>query len=261
MTTNLIDHSPAVVAAIREAFHDASPCHCQSSDGKLSAKELLDAMVRHRHVHYADLDNLECLPIRDLKVQGSHNDPTWELYRQEIHYLPELTAWSYAELLRIPNIGPAKADAIEALMAKYGLMLRDGNPRRLAELQEEEPEPESRHIEGTPKEIRETVSKDLVTIAQRLMSHNATMMKQAIRIVAGEKVAGTLGKTLRCSERAYRESRRLVQPLRDLEEREAAPRKAKPRRYRASAKPAPRVEHRGVVVRGAFPQAAGGGAS
>ena len=261
MTTNLIDHSPAVVAAIHEAFHLSQPCHCTDRDGKLSEDELLDVLVRHRYIHYADLHNLECLPIRDLMYRFP-NDCCYELEKAGVSYLPQLTDWTYTDLLRLPDVGPAKADATEALMARFGLMLKDSNPRRLAELQaeqqEEEAEPEARRLAGTPKDIRETVAKELVNLAQRMMSLNVTLMKQAIRIAAGEKAAGMLGKTLRCSLDAQREARSLIRPLRSLEDQEATPKPVKPRRPRATAKPAPRVEHRGSVVTGAFPQAAAG---
>lgn len=191
VTTNLIEHSAAVVAAIREAFQDSTPCHCLSRDGKLSEKELLDALIRNRHVHVGDLDNIECLPISEL-MWRMKSDASSELYRHGIRYLPELTVYSYVELLRVPGIGSVKADAIEVLMAKYGLMLRGADPRRLAALQEEEPEPEARHIEATPREIRETCARELVTIAQRLLQHSGALMKSAFRATAGERVSAAL---------------------------------------------------------------------
>ena len=48
-----------------------------------------------------------------------------------IEDLNELTAWTYEDLLRLDGVGPVKASAIERCIARYGLLLKDGNPALL----------------------------------------------------------------------------------------------------------------------------------
>ena len=63
MFHELRNHSPAIVAAIREAFTGARACHCQG-DGKLSENELLEALVHMHAVRGGDFYDPELFSIK-----------------------------------------------------------------------------------------------------------------------------------------------------------------------------------------------------
>ena len=228
MTSKLIDESPALVRAIRDAFTGSAVCHCHS-EGKLSETELLASLVHYRHVEFADVNSIECLPIYQL--MGRTSFPCFQLERAGVKFLPQLTAWTVPQLLKIDRIGAVQVEMIEVMMARYGLALQGTDPRRLAQLQQEEKaEVETPPIEGTPEEIRAICAKELVAVAQRLQGYSASLMRQAVRAGAGDRVSGTLSKTIKASYRVHRAALGLVKPLRDLEQRGAKPRaeKSKP---------------------------------
>lgn len=250
MTSELIDHSHALVAAMHEVFHDSEPCRCHG-DGKLSASEVLGALARLHHVRLERVDDPTCLPI-GYRGPFAHR-AAWELERCGVKYLAQLTAWTYEDLLRVANLGPLGAAKIEQEMATYGLALKGADPRRLEEFDEEEPD--DRPIEGTPTEVRDAVAKGLIDLGQRLLRQGGALMKYAMRASSGDKVTAGLRNSNRGGFRARRDGLRLAAALADLESREATPRRLPARVARRRA--AGEITQRGTVVTGAFARTAG----
>ena len=54
MKTTLIEHSPALVRAVHEIFHNSEPCHCHG-EGKLSEKDV-DAALREVRLALLEAD-------------------------------------------------------------------------------------------------------------------------------------------------------------------------------------------------------------
>ena len=83
-------------------------------------------------------------------------------------------------------------------------------------------------------------------------------MKYAIRVSAGDKVAGALNNTIKGAQGIHREAARFVEPLAAAEKRETTTRTVKPKRRRHAPGRTPAVVQQGTVVHGAFPKAAAG---
>lgn len=256
MTTKLIDHSPALVQAVHDIFHRAKACHCQG-DGKLSENEVLEQLVLHRYVTYEAANEPKFLPIEEACRDVQHFPP-WRFGSERgVEYLPDLQSWTFADLCRIQGVGPVTATHVECVMARYGLALKDGDPARYAHLDETEPEPEGRQIEGTPDEIRRTCAKDLVDIGKRLLTHGASLMRYSIRTAARERVGGQLKRHAKAVLRAHGEAISIGNVLQALEAREA-PQKPVAKRGRRARRVEGEIVQTGNVVSGAFPQAAAG---
>ena len=123
MKTNLIAQSAAIADAIHFAFRGSSACHCHG-DGKLSETELLDALCRRGHVHYADTGK-QALDILRLLHFGGGN-PSYSLRQRGVNYLPQLQEWTFADLIALRGVGVTFATQIEFTMSRYGLALKDG---------------------------------------------------------------------------------------------------------------------------------------
>ena len=256
MTTNLRDQSPAIAAAIRAAFRSSEPCHCHG-DGKLSEAETLAAFVRSGHVRYADVSSPKFLPISETlrRIRGQFS--SYYLEQRGVHYLSQLEAWTYADLLSLNGVGAVTATAIEAEMAKYGLALKDGDPRRFQHLIEDEPEPEGRVIDGTPDEIRAACAKDLIRLGQQLTTKGGALMKFGVRTSLRERVGGALKNAAKVGIKIEREALGIAEVLHDLERRETTSRKGSTtrpdRRGVAGGRPERlSLVHEGTVIRGAF---------
>ncbi len=191
MKATLTDHSPALVQAIRDAFHHSDPCHCKGP-GKLSEDDVLAALVLRRHVKYADVTHEEFLPIAAL-FRGMQHEPSFDLNRDHgVSFLPQLESWTFAQLLSVRRMGPVTATRFEAMMAQYGLALKDGKPSRYRHVLADEPAPDSRPIVGPPDAVRKRAAKELIEIGRRLAQHGASIMKFGVRASMREKVGGAL---------------------------------------------------------------------
>ena len=138
-------------------------------------------------------------------------------------------------------------------MARYGLALKDGDPRRVQHLIEDEPEPEGRPINGAPDEIRATCAKELITLGQRLMTKGGALMKFGVRTSLRERVAGALQNAAKVGIKIEREALGIAAVLHDLERQEAMSRKAPKTRTSRRSHPEPlSLVHEGTVIRGAF---------
>ncbi len=251
MKTTLNDHSPALVQAIRDAFHHSDPCHCKGP-GKLSEDEVLAALVLRRHVKYADVTHEEMLPIAAL-FRGMPNEPSFDLNRDNgVSFLPQLESWTFTQLVSVHRVGPVTATKIEALMAQYGLALKDGDQRRYQHLldeQADQPAADRRPIDAPPEELRKRAAKELFEIGQRLVQHGAALMKFGVRASMREKIGGYLKKATNAAMRFHGEAISVAELLQTIEQREATPHKTTKRGRRGARE----IEQRGTVVTGAFP--------
>ena len=246
MTSTLIEQSPALVRAIHQVFHDSDPCFCHNV-GKLSEQEVVEALVRHHHVAVADARQENILPVRRL-FDKLRQSPWLKLERAGAKFLPDLQSWAYADLLRLDGVGCITATEIEAEMARHGLVLKDGDPRRFQHLLEDEPEPDRATVALPPDEIRGHCAKELIDSGQRLIQTGATLINFAVRANKRVRVGGALKNSLKVGVRIVREVESVVNLLHSFEQREAA--------SRPLPKPSPRVpaeaRQQGNVITGAF---------
>ena len=155
--TCLRDHSPALVAAIERVFHNARPCRCED-EGKLSERQVLIRLAAMQHVSLADIYPAK----RMIPITAAIAHRAGQRFKDYgIEYLEDLTQYSYRDLLHLPDVGETNANLIEAAMAKYGLLLRDGDPAQLRDAPPAEPEPVGRRIEGSASAVRKACSKAL----------------------------------------------------------------------------------------------------
>ena len=112
-----------VARAIRGAFHRADTCHCETV-GKLGEDELLRYLIGQEVLSFADIGPTS-MPIEML---GDHRGArlgytTMGALSQHVATLEQLTAWTYADLVSLPGIGPVGAINIEHALAAFGLRL------------------------------------------------------------------------------------------------------------------------------------------
>ena len=246
--TNLIEQSPAVVQAIHDVFHQSEPCHC-TGPGKLSEDEVLEALVRLRHVAMPDVPQQDLLPLKAMgRSETVMFGMSYHFEQAGVKSLTQLEAWTFADLLRISNIGQVKAAKIEAVMAKYGLKLKDGDPARYQHFLEDEPTTERPVIDLPPDQLREHCASELLAAGEQLVQHGASVMRSSLRATKRVKVGAALKISLKAGIASHRALQGIAQLLHDLEQREAT--------VRRLAKPSPRVpaeaRQQGNVVVGAF---------
>ena len=251
MTTNLLDHSPAIAAAIRQAFGTSQPCHCHT-EAKLSENEILYALANQRVIRAVDVDREDWLPL-DRVWRFRCWDARNRLEERGVRYVHELTAWTYADLLALPGVGPYQVDSIEAKMAEFGLLLKDGHPNRIAEAEEREPTSPFPANGGSPDEIRTQTAKSLMKLARRYFDAGTSIMNRAIGVSTGKRSTPTLKNYVTRRMPGHEAIARIIGPLADLEARDAASRKlaTKPRQGRVQATKRPLVRE-GRVIHGAF---------
>lgn len=252
--TKLIDQSPAVVQAIHDVFHQSEPCHCQGP-GKLSEDEVLEALVRLRHVALPDVPRQDLLPIRAVfRREGASGLAVWDLEQLGVKSLTQLEGWTFASLLRLTNVGRVKAVQIEAVMAKYGLKLKDGDPARYQHLLEDEAPTEAPPVADLPPdEMRRHCAAELISTGQRLIQNGATLINSAVRVTNRVKQGGALKNTIKTGGQIVRQAEGTVNLLHSLEKREATVRRLDKRGPRVPAE----ARQQGNVVTGAFAAADG----
>ena len=240
MTTNLRDHSPAIVSAIHQIFSSSGPCHCHG-DGKLSEDEILRALTDQRVIRATDVGRDDWLPLQRIFRFG-FAAAQFGLERKGVRHVHQLTDWTYADLLALPGVGPASVDKIETTMAKYGLLLKDGRPNRLAEAAEID---DVGAEEKSPEDIRGECSTALMKLAQQMFSAGTSLMNRAVRVSSGKPSAHPLKCYVKRAMPGHEAVARIIAPLMALE---AA---RKPAR-RGRRRDAPPLVREGKVIRGAF---------
>ena len=248
MKTTLIEQSPALVRAVHEVFHESEACHCHG-DGKLSEKEVLSALVQLRYVAVTDTQRQELLPIERVVRGVRFNYQLWHgLEEHGLKFLSQLEAWTFADLLRIRGVGGKTAIEFEATMAKYGLTLKDGDPRRYRHLLEERPGPECPVIDLPPDQIRGYCAKELMTAGQQLLQFGASIFRYGLRASRRERIGLPLKKTVKTGYGIQAVLRSVSEVLHNVEKSEATSRPLPKRGLRVPAQ----ARQQGNVITGAF---------
>ncbi len=226
MQRQLIEQSPAIVASVRRAFHNSQPCHC-TGPGKLSEDELLRALVAGGAVRLTDAMTPDLMPIAAFG-RAFPWSAYFRLEQRGIKHLGQLCDLAYADLVALPDIGPVAATAIERLLARHGLALKDGD---LAAVMREDDEPASPPAasDAPPAEVRRACVVNLGEMGRKLLADGSALVGHAVKVAAGAAVGPTLGRYLHCEATGHREVARIVAPLRALDERAKAARKARKR--------------------------------
>ena len=199
------------------------------------------------------MEREDWLPIERMFRYSGHGNFDRAMERQGIKYMHEVTALTYADLLALPDMGPAMVDKVEARMAKFGLLLKDGSPNRLAEAEEHAPAPHALVSDGNPDEIRQGSAKSLTKLGMHLLNVGTSLLGQSARIRSGERVGPRLKAFVTKRGPGHEEVARIVAPLSELEQREReASRPAKNRTGRCRDADRPAVVREGSVIRGAF---------
>ncbi len=187
MTTARTLTSAEVARAIRGAFHRADNCHCETV-GKLGEGQLMDYLVANAVIEPQDASGIAALEIAalDRYAHGNlfTNNAGYALRRADITSLNDLRDWTFADLLKLTDISMASAKRIESVMAKYGLLLKGGDPALLEE-HRMQPEPVSTGPlpNGTPEEIRARTARALFEIASKITRDGASLTRIAALII------------------------------------------------------------------------------
>ena len=249
MTTKHIGNSSALADAIHYSFSGSAACHCHDG-AKLSEDEMLDALCRRGFIHYADAGKKALsinLVLSEAMKWGQRN----AFATQGVKYLPQLQAWTFADLMALPEANIRIARRIEFIMSRYGLALKDGDPSRYRQLFEEtrkleqESEPDGLPVARTPDQERAKTAKELVKIAERMAGGAASLMNTAVRLSARKKVGGGLINAVRAADRINQDAGVLAGVISQFERRETTIKKLGGRGRKA-------VTEQGNVVSGAF---------
>ena len=179
--------SAEVARAIRNAFRRAASCHCETV-GKLGEGELMDHLIAHAVIEPQDASGIAALEIAALNRYTRRdlltNNAQWALNQADVRSLNDLRDWTFADLLKLTDISMASAKRIESVMAKYGLLLKGGDPALLEE-HRMQPEPVSTGPlpDGTPEEIRARTARALFEIASKITRDGASLTRIAALII------------------------------------------------------------------------------
>lgn len=248
-----------LVAAIHSAYAGSSACHSQG-DGKLSETEILRLLAVRQIIPLSVFAGTEGLTINqafdDQLSRHAQNALMWGL-RGRVEFLTELTDWSFADLVGVPRIGPAAASEIERAMARYGLLLKDGDPALLekAQASSDDAVTDSGQLatQGTPEEIAEACARSLIEIGNEIIRDGTSLLR-----FSGQIVFGGSNHTKGCLENYIHEHRqsqcgtveRIVAPWLALVDAQRARRKRSAKNPRKQD--APRPERDGNVFRPTF---------
>ncbi len=249
MKPNLIVNSAALAEAIHYEFAGPAACHCHDG-AKLSEAEMLDGLCRRGFIHHADAGK------QALDVQYAFSDkPGYAFVRtlkgRGVNYLPQLTAWTFADLLTLNGVVVRDARHVEFIMSRFGLSLKDGDPSRYEHLfdQEKKLESDGKPIARTPDEERATAMKQLVDIGQRMIGQGGSFVNAATRLSGRKKIGGGLINSVRAADRINQDAMVVAGVVSQLERQETATKKVKGRRRTAAME-------QGNVVTGAFAERA-----
>ena len=249
MKPNLIANSAALAEAIHYSFSGSDACHCHG-DGKLSEAEMLDHLCRRGFIHHADAGK-QALDVNIVFADHRHWHSRRELSKKGVNYLPQLQAWTFADLLGLPDHNVRDARRIEFIMSRYGLALKDGDPSRYQHLFEKDrkQEPDGRPIARTPDEERAIAMKQLVKIGQRMLGQGGSFINAATRLSGRKKIGGGLINSVRAADRINQDAMVVAGVVSQLERQETATKKVRGGRRKA-------VMEQGNVVTGAFAERA-----
>ena len=198
--------SQAIMAAVYHAFHRAKPCRC-NDEAKLSQGEVLAVFIKKGLLNVADTPHHDALSIDNLRTAGALSTVDgFSFQGLGLTHLSELRYWTRHQIMRRSNIGKKRADEIERLAAKFGVLLADGDPALLEECKQDGEIIEDgyevgypRKVPETPEEIRTACSENLFELAGKLIRDGASLTRIASNIATskgGRSPAGTIRRYL-----------------------------------------------------------------
>ena len=99
--------------------------------------------MRRRVIQLADLHDARGIPIEMLeKHEGgvlAGGVIRQLVYGHNVRYVTDLTRFRLSDLINMERVGRKNARQIELLMARFGLLLRDGDPTILEHVKQDAP--------------------------------------------------------------------------------------------------------------------------
>ncbi len=248
-----------IVAAIDSAYDSSSVCHCQT-DGKLSKDELMRLLVVREIIPLSFFNGVDAVTIREAfhaHEWGRQRSCVYELAKR-LHFVTELTEWTFADLLTLPQVGRGSAREVERIMATYGLLLKDGDPALLAKTEEGDSDDAVGTLlsatGGTPEEITNACAKALLKIGNEVIRDGVSLLKFSGEVAFGDskQTPSYLKRYIHKRKQSqYEEVRRVVASWLALLEANRARGKGAAKRQPTNR---PAVEAEDNVVRAAFGQ-------
>ena len=218
MSSQLIDHSAEIAAAIREAFLNGT-VYGRGLDHKLTCDEVLVAMFAQRILSFIDIIGEEGWLTKDVivTINGARS-----LKEAGVKRLSDLQYWTPARLSGLPHIGPVGVRQIERELARHGLGLKGSTPERIERLQREPEQAEAPEVDrwtpsGTPEEMHMETAQGLVTLGQRFLSAGSSLMNSAIRVQSEKRPLCTARRHISDRRDGWREVAAIIEPLERLE--------------------------------------------
>ncbi len=235
--------SQAIMAAVYHAFHRADPCHCHE-EAKLSEGEVLAVFIKKGLLDVADTPHQHALSIDNLEAAGALSNVDGISFKGlGLTHLPELRYWTRHQIMRGFNIGKKRADEIERLGAKFGVLLADGNPALLEDCKQAGEIsckeswyrcPNPRTVPETPEEIRTACADDLFTLARQIIADGVSLTRIASNVATSKGArspAGIIRRYLTRNQTAAAHVRTVTRQLIEMIEAE------KPRRAKRKTEP------------------------
>lgn len=239
-----------LVAAITRAFHCGAACNCQGP-AKLSENDLRLALFDEGVISRAGLPDPTAHDLAldsDLVRRAIGHRDTWSLSHTGVRTLGELTAWTYQDLLALSGVGPLAVKKIELTMARFGLLLADGDPALIHQARRQRDR--ERGAAGRPPadgvrdphEVRILAAEALTKLGRRALKDGGSLFGLAHAIYAGKRAVGPIKSYVTRDNGSYaQEVARACGALFALEARESARRKETKRTPARAAAPHLRV--------------------
>ncbi len=201
-------------------------------------------MINRKIIQPEDVHGICAITLDMVCDDDPDNTPFWTLRREGIRYLIEVTEYTHKQLCRLPSMGPAKADQIERLLAKRGLLLKGGDPTIIDRVRAEEAERsqvrEEIHQavsngEVTSDTVLEDAVEGLIAVANSMLKDGALLMSSAAKLWARKDGTGGRSRSyyvsilkryaMSGSRSRFAEVGRLISPVIALDEAEKAEKK------------------------------------
>ncbi len=218
MTTVRTLTSVEVSRAIRAAFEDAGPCDCHTVV-KLGEGELMDYLLAHAVIqpeHASGVALLEIAALERYRRRDLFTHRTdWSLRRADIRSLNDFRGWTFADLLKLPEMSVPAAKKLEEVLAEFGILLEGGDPV-LLEKHRMEPEPvltDGPPPDGTPEQIRQRATDSLFEIASKIIDDGMSLTKLASKVISRGDHTGRLKNYIKLGQMGAADVARIAAPV------------------------------------------------